>query len=187
MAWPLSRLLTFIARSTPRITAAFLNQLQDTLNELFNGVVSVVALVADGVGGQVVAPIAGTVNVAAALAETAIATTVRALGVLAKEHIPGSIAHWDGVTLNIIGGVNAKSITRNAQGDYTVTCSFAPPGPNATRIVLAALPFNPNAGQARIHSTTLEGGTNYLQVRIQFPEAIAIPADISFFLVAWAV
>ncbi len=181
MAWPLSRLLTFIPRSTPRIPAAWLNQIQDTLNDLFNGVISVVAVVADGVGGQVVTPIAGTMQVAAALAETAFPTAVRALGTIAKDHIPGGLAHIDGGGAALLAGVNIKDVTRNGAGDYTVTFSFVPPGPSGSRAVVLAVPRHNTADRVRVDSYTLEGGTNYLQVRLVFP------ADCFFYVVAWAV
>jgi hypothetical protein len=67
MAWPLSRIVTFVNNSVPVIAENFLNGVQDWVVNLSLGLVSLKAVVADGAGGAAVTPVAGTVTAGASL------------------------------------------------------------------------------------------------------------------------
>jgi hypothetical protein len=135
------------------------------------------ATLTDGIGGQVVAPIAGTVTVAAQFAEQTLANTVRALGVLAMEHIPAGMGHFGPRAAAGVGdavfytGVNVKSHRREAgfapTGDYLVTFSFTPPGLDTNRVVLLLTPFLDVVGEPHgyVVSTGLDV-SNHLHQRI---------------------
>lgn len=184
MAWPLSRLTTYIANSVPAIKAFDLNEIQDKLADLYAGLRSIKGLVVDGVGGVAATAVAGAVQVSASVVGLAMPTAVTQLGLLAKEHIPAAIGHF---ALNapptLLAGINIKDTSRAGAGDYTVTFSFKPPGLDATRAVVIAIPRSTINGvdRVRVHDTLLEAGTDLLQARLVFP------ADCSFFVVAWAV
>lgn len=51
MAWPLTPFITFLVDSVPVIGAEFLNQIQTTANDLFEGVITLKGIVVDGIGG----------------------------------------------------------------------------------------------------------------------------------------
>lgn len=183
MAWPLSRLTTYIANSVPAIKAFDLNEIQDKLADLYAGLRSIKGLVVDGVGGVAATAVAGAVQVSASVVGLAWPTVVTQLGLLAKEHIPAAMGHF---SLNspptLLAGINIKSTSRAGAGDYTVTFSFKPPALDATRAVVLVVPRSTvGVDRVRVHDTMLEVGTDYLQARLVFP------ADCSFFVVAWAV
>jgi len=69
MAWPNSRLLDFIARSIPRISADFLNALQDWIIAVSTATITLKAVVVDGTGGAAATPVAGTVKVSRGAAD----------------------------------------------------------------------------------------------------------------------
>lgn len=122
--WPLSRIQSFLANSVPVISAAFLNGVQDVVVALFNGVISVKALVADATGANVVAPTAGDIAASrslragrAAAAGTAPTGAVEA-GELTKGLVPVGWANMNGTLQR---GVNVYAAARTAQGIYEIT------------------------------------------------------------------
>lgn len=63
MAWPFSRLRSYVANSTPTIKAGDLNSIQDYINHVFNGAKSIKSLWIDGTGDVVSAVAAGDLKV----------------------------------------------------------------------------------------------------------------------------
>jgi len=82
MAWPNNRLLDFIARSLPRISADFLNALQDWIIAVSTATITLKAVVVDGTGGAAATPVGGTVTVNRGAADFALPLPVTARGQL---------------------------------------------------------------------------------------------------------
>lgn len=131
MAWPNTPLTSYSANTTPVIHAGDLNSIQDAINRIVVATYSLKAVVVDGTGGSVVAPVAGTVKVSATASATALPTATAAAGITYKDAI---IVGWCSEDRNNAGGLigansryyNVQSAGRNAVGDYTIVFNFVP-------------------------------------------------------------
>lgn len=184
MAWPSSRIQTFVANVTV-ITAAFLNQLQDGITDAISGLVTLKAVVVDGFGGSaVIAPVPGTVTISAMFGETAEPTAFRARGVLSADLVPIAGASISGPLLaagspGLVSGVNIKSVTRTGVGKYVVTFLGAPPATNPLRAVVVATVDTGLVPDGISCQRGLEAGTNNLQVTVN------TIVDMYFSIVVW--
>ncbi len=134
MAWPLTPFATFVSNSVPRISAAFLNQIQTTTNDLFNGLITLRALAVDGTGGATIAPgnvASGAVTVSRTVSATGAALPMAPVvpwGQLNKEQVclgAGQFV-WSAGTLSCSGGFNIHALNRVGAGHYEITLSVAP-------------------------------------------------------------
>lgn len=125
MAWPFSRLRTYIATTPPTIKAADLNEFQDKLIGLFTGTLSTIGLVVDGTGNQVVTPKAGGLTVTGDFSGTVTPTTNLGSGTLGLSNV---CQGWARITSAgaLVRGHNVKSITKNGVGDYSLTFNWQP-------------------------------------------------------------
>lgn len=126
--WPSSPLVSFVAGTTPWISADVCNSLQSGINGIINGTYSLSALVVDGTGGSVVSPRAGTGTVSAALTGTGQPTPTVALGQWGKGGVPlGWVQIKPDGTYN--RGYNVYQTTRPMVGNYLVTFNCSPSDP----------------------------------------------------------
>lgn len=155
MAWPNTPLTTYVGGTTPWISAVDLNALQSGINGIINGTYSVKSLVADGTGGSVVAPVAGSGIVSAAFAALGPANPSIPLGGWGKGGVPlgWGYIRADGVVLR---GYNVLSATRFSIGSY--------------RVVFNATPANTTLSCALVTPITIFGQTGY---------ATVVPADLA--------
>lgn len=186
MAWPNSRLLTFVSRSTPVITAAFLNSVQDWVNNLTNAVVSLKALVVDGTGGNTVVPVAGTVQVSRTVADANEPSgNAVAKGQLNQEAIPAANAQINGSLLNVEWGYGIYSVGRwpagAANGDYEVVLQTVPSSNNAQHCVVQVT-SNDDFSHDRIVISKSVDGSNREVLRVLFKNAAT---DFHFDLTAF--
>lgn len=63
MAWPNTPLTTYTFDGAPPIKSMDLNAIQDAINRIINGTYSLRAVTIDGTGGNIVAPVAGSLTV----------------------------------------------------------------------------------------------------------------------------
>ena len=125
MAWPSTPLTSYVAHSTPVIKAADLNSFQSGINGIINGTYSLAAFVVDGTGGNVVAPLAGTGMVSAAVCGTVTPLTALVPGQVALAGVPLGMAYVAGTTGLLNNGYNVFSSTRSALGVYSVIFNAA--------------------------------------------------------------
>lgn len=185
MAWPLSRIQTFIANSVPVIGVALLHGLQDAQVALFNGVISVKALVADATGANVVAPTAGDVvasrslRAGRAVAGNTAPTGAVEAGELVKALVP---AGW----CNLLGngtlqrGVNVYAAARTAQGIYDITFDVILANPTKACPLVTIF----NDGTPR-HFNSNAAGTGVggrVKVTVQITDAVPANQDAPFVL-----
>ena len=125
MAWPFSRLRTYVANTTPTIKAADLNALQDKIIGLFAGTLSTIGLVLDGTGDQAVTPKAGGLKVTGEFSGTIAPTTDMGAGVLGLSNV---CQGWARITSAgaLVRGHNVKGVVKNGVGDYTITFNWQP-------------------------------------------------------------
>lgn len=182
MAWPNTPLTTYAAGNPPAIKAADLNSMQDATNQTINGTYSVNSLTADGTGGAVVAPVAGTTKVSAALTETALPGTSRSPGLDCK-----GTRLWGWINFTGAGVAkrhyNGKTFVRNAVGDYTVEFYGAPADPDFCLVHGTAIA----AGAARIVTVKpyLSGG-GVLALDIKIHDDTGAAADAAASVGVWA-
>ena len=130
MAWPLTPLTTYLAGLPPGIKAFDLNAIQTTLNQLFNGSISVKSLIADAVGGVVTALPAGEIRANRSVSSATFPNPIthpnsgvlcRATGVLGWCVVDGlgNLGHG----YNVISGPGS---VRSAPGIYIVTFGSTP-------------------------------------------------------------
>ena len=130
MAWPLTPLTTYLAGLPPGVKAFDLNAIQTTLNQLFNGSISVKSLIADAVGGVATALPAGEIqanrSVSSAtfpnpITHTGSGVLCRATGVLGWVLVDalGNLGHG----YNVISGPGS---VRTGVGTYVVLFGSTP-------------------------------------------------------------
>lgn len=183
--WPLSRIQTFLANSVPVISASFLNSLQDAAVALFNGVISVKALVADATGANVVAPTAGDIAASrslragrAAAAGTAPTGAVEA-GELTKGLVPVGWCYTLG-NGTLQRGVNVYAVSRTAQGVYEIT--FDRVLTDATKTCPLVTIFG--SGTPRHYNTNSDatGVGGRVKVTVQITDSVPANQDAPFAL-----
>ena len=183
MAWPLTPLRTFIKNSVPVIDADFLNLIQTWVNDLTEGVVTIRALVVDGVGGLATASVAGAIQLAR-LAGSAATPSANATGKgqINVESIPTAVAQISGGFQSVIYGYGIHAVARHgggaAVGDYDVTFQAVPTGADVAK---HALQITGKLGGAydRIEVAPGLDGGNRLVARIIFVNA---GADVDFYV-----
>jgi hypothetical protein len=76
MAWPFSRLTTYLFQSLPAVKSGDLNAIQDAIGALFGGTLSIKSLWIDGVGNAASAVAAGTLRAVSAIIDNGLTVTV---------------------------------------------------------------------------------------------------------------
>jgi hypothetical protein len=183
MAWPLSRLTTYLANSVPAIKALDLNELQDKLSDLYAALRSIKALVVDGNGGNAVTGRAGTVKVSATDSGTegggaAPLTPTVALGEFGRGLVPIGWAYVKGSDGTLLRGINVRDTTRGGVGSYLVEFNVAPSDSvNCCALVTCDTTYR----LARAQCSLSGGGRVQVEVLIVNPQAVAA-ADSGFYL-----
>ena len=116
MAWPHSRLHTYVDNSTPVIAAADLNALQDAVIATVDATWSLKSLYVDGTGGTAVAPAQGRLYVRGGSGAPAVTLDVGgAWGAGASSAVTGAGAQdaWGEITVTA-AGVPAANARRSA-------------------------------------------------------------------------
>lgn len=144
MAWPLQRLVTFVARTVPVISADdFLNAIQDWVVDLSLGLVSVKGITCDGTGGAAVPGPIGCAKVTRDIASPTIPTPdATDPGEVHKYSAPaavGSITTGFDNAAEI--GFGIYSTARLTPGSR-VTLQAKPTGGNAKRSVVLCTGIN---------------------------------------------
>lgn len=183
MAWPLTPLRTFLANSVPVIDADFLNLLQEWVNDLSEGVISVKALVVDAVGGAAAAGVPGAIQLARLVGSAAVPSGIATTkGQINVESIPTSVAHLSGGFVNVVWGYGIHAVTRHAggaaAGDYDVTFQAVPSGADVNKHVLQVT-GKLGGTYDRIEIVPSLDGGNRLVARITFVNA---SADVDFYV-----
>ncbi len=124
MAWPLSRITDFIARQT-KITAAFLNAVQDWVIALSAATVTLKAVVVDGTGGAAATPVAGTVKVSRQAATSGVPGVAMVPGQLNRGQVAIAWGKINGNAGTVLGNFGIKSLTRVSTGVYTLVIDAA--------------------------------------------------------------
>lgn len=182
MAWPLTPLETFVARSVPVIKATFLNTLQKWVNDLGLGVVTLKSLVVDGMGGNAVVSVAGSMQVSRSVADDQEPTAAATLkGQVNKESIPTGLASIAGGFHAVNRGYGIQEVTRNGDGDYDVTFKDIPTGNDPTNAVVLVTQTL-DVAHDRLVVTKSVNGDNRLVANVLFSNA---GADVDFDIVAW--
>jgi len=119
MAWPLTPIQTFISNVT-RWTAAWANQVQAGVNGIVAGTYSLIGVVADGVGGQTITAVPGTLQAAAAAGGTSTPTPSITKQALYRDLVPIAVAAVSAAGA-LVWGVNIASVIRASAGHFTVT------------------------------------------------------------------
>lgn len=176
MAWPLSRIDTFISRSVPRISAAFLNLVQDTVNQLFNGVISLKSLIVDNTGGNVVAPSGATIGPTYPSAAPAPGEYVKHGEVAALAHVSGGFVPPLGAAgQGLLAGFGIHDMTRVGAGEYNITFSRQPSGGSADNSVVQA---TGGLGQGAPEITkSIAAGR--LVANVKFAGAVDVPFNVT--------
>lgn len=185
MAWPLTPLRTFIADSVPVIDAEFLTLIQETINDLFEGVISLKSLVVDAVGGDPTSTPAGSIQVGRLVGSNAEpSANAVAKGQINVESVPTSVAHISGGFVNVLWGFGVHAVDRHpggaAQGDYDVTFQHTPSGADVNH---HSLQVTGKLGGTydRIEVDPSLDGSNRLKCRVTFVNA---SADVDFYVTA---
>lgn len=129
MAWPSTPLTTYVANFTPAIKALDLNSFQSGINGIVNGTYKLQAVTTTaGTPGSAVAPIAGTLQAAAAVADAVTPNTSLPQGTLTRGLVP---IGWALVQANGILrlGINVSAApTHVGTGVYRVIFNVASAG-----------------------------------------------------------
>lgn len=157
MAWPLSKMVDFVANNVPVITEMFLDTLQDTINDLFGGLVTVKAMKLDGTGGQATTAPAGSLVVSRSASGTTVPTPAIELGELCRGLVPVGWAVIRGSDGALLRGINVLSSTRGAAGQYTVTFNTAPTNRSSTDVAAFAMPWG-QAGDIILNANGFDNG-----------------------------
>lgn len=175
MSWPLSRLTTYVASSTPAIKAADLNSIQDTVIGLSLGTSTMKALVLDGTGGLAVAPGGSAIG-------TSTPTPSTIAGALYKDTVPWAMAH-----VNDAGtfkrGFNVQSVAHTgSSGVYTIQFINSFSSVNTVSAIVSVCSVSVSSdGHATV---TTNGTTNQLVVDTYQGTATAF--DWGFVLLVYA-
>jgi hypothetical protein len=127
MAWPLSRITTYVA-GVSQIAASAMNSIQDYVIGLYLGTYSVKALVVDGTGGAATTPPDGTLRVSSTAGfGTSVPTPATAKHDMYKPMIPMAMGYvtWSAGTPSFAWGMNVASITDVGPGILQVDLSDA--------------------------------------------------------------
>lgn len=125
MAWPNSPLTSYLSGGLPAIKAFDLNAFQAAINGIINATYSLLGVVIDGTGGNVVTPVAGAL-VLSGTASAAGAGPAVPWGTIYREGAVFGSAAVDSAGA-IVASYNAKSIAARAAGDpYVITFNGCP-------------------------------------------------------------
>lgn len=141
MAWPLSRLVTFVARTTPTINADdFLNAIQDWAVALSLGVVTLKGLVVDGVGGQSATGVPGSGLFSRELNSTTVPTPEQnALGEHHKHSAPSAMGTVAPGNNQVDCGWGIYATEELAGTGYRITLHAKPTGADPDRSVILSM------------------------------------------------
>lgn len=171
MAWPNTPLTTYIAGTTPAVKAADLMSLQSGINGIINATYSLRAVVVDGTGGAVVAPVPGTLKAQATGSSAGVPGTAVAWGLFYKESAVFGFARVNELG-QVIAGFNAKTEPGAlGGGDHPVAGSYflrfhgAPT--NIARCTAAATARFAGAPRfIEVNNVSLDGADTLVQVNI---------------------
>ena len=159
-ALPLSRSTTYVAGSTPAITAGDLNALQDWLAAIYSGTHTVKSGAADGVGGVSVGMQPGTFLAGRYAAETSVpTTTVIEAGQVNRESVPTGMAHLD-AACGIYSVFNVGTITPGVPGVCVLTFQFKPRNTDPNRTIVHVTEHNATNVRCRPTVLALDGSNN---------------------------
>lgn len=191
MAWPNSRLTTYVANSTPAIKAADLNALQDGIIRLVGGTWDLqgVTLTA-GTPGSIVAPVPGSLIASRSVYSTTIPTpSTLSEGEHFRESAPAACGSFAGTGMGLIlkSGFGIAARSRITTGDYTVTLQRVPSGLTADNVVAVVSGIADLIASA---SVSLDGANRpVLSVRLYAitpgSPANLTAVDSNFFFAAW--
>lgn len=165
--WPLARYVDFFARSTPRISAVFLNLVQDTIVGLFSGAVSLVSLTVDSTGGAAVTPQPGWIATRVLQVLQSAPLTAITEGTLYRDTVPFALVVFDGSGPTIVQRINVDTTISKiggAVGSYRITTLRCPARfagqPDGTVVYPAVLVTTQGTAQAarvEAHKETVAG------------------------------
>lgn len=125
MAWPFSRLTSYVATTVPAIKAADLNAIQDALIGVFAGTLSRIGIVLDGTGNLAVTPKNGGLTVLGDFTGTTTPTTDLGQGVLSLGNV---VQGWARVSTAgaLVRGHNVRSVTKIGVGNFKIVFNWQP-------------------------------------------------------------
>lgn len=180
-AWPLTRLTTYVANSTPVIKAADLNAVQDAFGTVLTGGWTFKGIKLDGTGGNAATPPAGSIVISRTVSGTTLPNTALLAGELPKGLVPLCWAQVKSDGSGIYRGVNILAVGRYpagaATGDYYVDCNAAPADLNNTAPIATSFGSTPLA----LSAGTGDNGGGKIRTRVQ----VAGSADVIFNLVVF--
>ncbi len=189
MAWPLSRITDFIARQT-KISAAFLNALQDWPIALSLGTVSLKSVAVDGTGGAAASAVAGDVRASRSVRAGRVVsgTTTPTPTVDAGEMGKGGVsAGWARVTEAgaLVRGVGVTSVTRTGAGHYDIVFGLltnpADAGAQVTLIPATAGEVNRTATHGAVPvATCTDDGAGRVKVTVDIFDFNRFNRDCDF-------
>lgn len=119
MPWPATSLTSYVSNTVPAIKAFDLNAFQSGITGIINGTYSHKAVSIDSIGGALVTPPIGSLQLTTSNSSTLTPNPTQAVGTFFRDQIPSA---WVNVASagTIIKGVNAKLVTRTGPGVYIV-------------------------------------------------------------------
>ncbi len=166
-SWPLARYVDFFSRSTPRISAVFLNSIQDVVVGLFSGTLSLAGLTVDSTGGAAISATPGWVIARVLQLLQAAPLTAVTEGTLYRDLVPFGLVVFDGSGPTIIQRVNVDTTISKiggAVGSYRITmlkcpARFAaqPDGTTVYPAVLVTTQGTAQAARVEAHKETVGG------------------------------
>lgn len=183
MAWPNSRLTTYIANSTPVIKAFDLNEIQDKIAAIVSGFLSLRAVQVDGAGGVAVTPPNGSVQVSRDSSSTTAPSPAWSVGQCTTSTLPIGWAYIFGGTGNLAKGHNLIiAPTRTGAGQYTIKLNV--PGSYDARVSVQVTPTGAVGGLRGACYTTTSDGTNLVILVVTYDLA-GTAVDTNFSLVVF--
>ena len=183
MAWPATSLTAYVSNTVPAIKAFDLNAFQSGITGIINGIYSHKAVSIDSIGGALVAPPIGSLQLTTSNSSTLTPNPTQAVGTFFRDQIPSA---WVNVTSagTIIKGVNAKLVTRMGPGVYIVDFNVSL-GPSLPAGALAASAAIIGGAPAFICYVVNVATPTKITVRT-YDGSTALAADFSFSLVVYS-
>jgi len=181
MAWPSTPLTSYLSGGLPAIKAFDLNAFQAAINGVVNATYSLLGLVIDGVGGNVVVPTAGALMLSGSASGVVAPTTAVPWGTMFREGPQFGAARVTGAGV-FEAGYNVQSTTRTGAGVYQVLFNGAPT--NVARCTGQVTGrFNAVAFIPELNSLTLVGAD--LKATVFMYDIAGAPADAMFDVNVW--
>lgn len=126
MAWPNTPLTSYLAGGLPAIKAFDLNAFQAAINGIINATLSLLGVVIDGTGGNLVTPTPGALMLSGSASGAAAPTTAVPWGTVFREGSVFGSAAIDAAGA-LVAGYNVKSVGARAATDpYVITFHGCP-------------------------------------------------------------